>query len=52
MELQQEDLEKFYADSFKGLREGEVVNGKVLQIRQDGIIVDIGTKCEGFIPAA
>lgn len=52
MELQQEDLEKFYADSFKGLKEGEVVNGKVVQIRQDGIIVDVGMKCEGFIPAA
>ncbi len=51
MELQREDLEKFYADTFKGLQEGAILKGQVLQVRQDGIIVDIGTKCEGFVPA-
>jgi len=51
MELQREELEKFYADSFRGLQEGSILKGKVLQVRQDGIIVDIGTKCEGFIPS-
>ncbi|HDZ62093.1 MAG TPA: S1 RNA-binding domain-containing protein, partial [Nitrospirae bacterium] len=51
MEPQQEELEKLYADSFKGLQEGEVINGRIVQVRQDGVIVDIGTKCEGFIPA-
>ena len=51
MELQREDLEKLYADTFRGLQEGAILKGKVLQIKQEGIIVDIGTKCEGFIPA-
>ncbi len=44
------DLEKFYADSFKGLKTGAVTKGKVIQIKQDGIIVDVGSKSEGFIP--
>jgi small subunit ribosomal protein S1 len=50
MELQMNDLEKFYADSFKGLKTGAVTKGKVIQIKQDGIIVDVGSKSEGFIP--
>jgi small subunit ribosomal protein S1 len=51
MELQKEELEKFYADSFKGVQEGEILKGKIIQVRKDGVIVDIGTKCEGFVPA-
>ncbi len=30
--------------------QGEVVTGKVVTIRDDGIIVDIGFKSEGFVP--
>ncbi len=44
------DLEKFYANTFKGLKVGAVTKGKVIQIKQEGIIVDIGSKWEGFIP--
>jgi small subunit ribosomal protein S1 len=51
MDIQREEWEKFYADTFRGLREGEILKGKVLQVRQDGVIVDIGTKCEGFVPS-
>ncbi|HDH13064.1 MAG TPA: 30S ribosomal protein S1 [Nitrospirae bacterium] len=50
MELQMDDLEKFYADSFKGLRAGAITKGKVLQIKPDGVIVDVGSKSEGFVP--
>jgi small subunit ribosomal protein S1 len=50
MELQREELEKLYAETFKGLREGDVIKGKVIQSRADGVIVDLGTKTEGFIP--
>ena len=46
-----DDLEKFYADTFKGLRSGEIVEGTVLQVKPDGIIVDVGAKSEGFIPS-
>ena len=50
MEMQREDLEKLYASTFKGLREGDVVTGKVIVRRDDGVIVDLGLKSEGFIP--
>jgi small subunit ribosomal protein S1 len=50
MELQMNELEKFYAETFKGLKVGDITKGKVLQIKQDGVIVDVGSKSEGFIP--
>ncbi|RJQ51782.1 MAG: 30S ribosomal protein S1 [Nitrospiraceae bacterium] len=51
MEQQQfNDLEKLYADTFRRLKERAIVKGSVLQVKPEGIIVDVGTKCEGFIP--
>jgi len=50
MDMQMNDLEKFYADSFKGLKAGEITKGKVIQVKTDGVIVDVGSKCEGFVP--
>jgi len=47
-----EDYEKllaFYDQSFKNLAEGEVVNGKVLKITDQEVMVDIGYKSEGVI---
>ncbi|MBI4697489.1 MAG: 30S ribosomal protein S1 [Nitrospirae bacterium] len=52
MELQREELEKLYSDTFRGLHSGAILKGKVLQMKQDGAIVDVGTKCEGFIPTS
>jgi small subunit ribosomal protein S1 len=51
MELQREELEKLYADTFKGIKTGSILKGKVIQVKQNGMIVDIGTKCEGFVSA-
>jgi len=45
-----DDLEKFYSDSFKGLKVGAVTRGTVVLVKQDGVIVDVGSKSEGFIP--
>ena len=50
MELERDELEKLYAETFKGLEEGTIVKGKIIQIQSDGVMVDIGYKCEGFIP--
>ena len=44
------NLEQLYADSFKNLQEGSILNGTVIAICADGIIVDIGYKSEGVIP--
>ncbi len=51
MELQREDLEKLYAETFRGLQAGEITRGKIIQIKQEGILVDVGYKSEGIIPA-
>lgn len=32
------------------IKEGQIVRGQVLQIEDDRVIVDIGYKCEGYIP--
>lgn len=50
MELQKEDLNRLYAETFKGLQEGTIIRGEIIQIKQDGVIVSIGYKCEGLIP--
>jgi small subunit ribosomal protein S1 len=52
MELERDELEKLYADTFRGLEEGTIIKGKVIQIQSDGVMVDIGYKCEGFIPGS
>ena len=44
------ELEALYADTFKNLEEGSVVEGTILSIQGDGVMVDIGYKSEGIIP--
>lgn len=43
-------LAKLYADSFKDVKEGELVKGKVVRIQGDAVILDVGFKSEGSIP--
>ncbi len=43
-------FEELLEGDFHTIQEGEVVKGKVIAKRQDGIIIDIGYKSEGFIP--
>ncbi|MDD4295080.1 MAG: S1 RNA-binding domain-containing protein [Candidatus Omnitrophica bacterium] len=43
------DLEKAYFDSIKELKEGELVNGKVVSVTEKEVIVDVGYKSEGVI---
>ncbi len=44
------ELEALYAETFKNLQEGSVVEGIILSIQEDGIMVDIGYKSEGMVP--
>ncbi len=46
----QDEMARLYEESFKSVEEGSVVKGKVIQVRQDGIVVDVGYKSEGIIP--
>ncbi|MDH4230620.1 MAG: 30S ribosomal protein S1 [Nitrospirota bacterium] len=43
------EMERLYAESFQKVSEGALLSGKVLAIKQDVIIVDIGYKSEGYI---
>ncbi len=50
MELKNDEMEKLYAETFHTIKEGTILKGKVLALKQDGVIIDIGYKSEGFIP--
>ncbi len=46
-----ENMEKLYEESFKDVKRGAVVRGKVLKVEGNNVLVDIGYKSEGFVPA-
>jgi small subunit ribosomal protein S1 len=49
------DMQDLLAESerpFRGLRRGEVVEGVVVQVGRDEILVDIGAKAEAVVPIA
>ena len=50
MDLKNDEMEKLYAETFHSIEEGTILKGRILSLRQDGVIVDIGYKSEGFIP--
>jgi len=43
-------LAKLYTDSFKDVKEGELVRGKIVRVQGDNVILDVGFKSEGSIP--
>lgn len=51
MEIKNNEMDKLYAETFHRIEEGEILRGRVIHVRQDGVMVDIGYKSEGFIPA-
>ncbi|HEX4085181.1 MAG TPA: 30S ribosomal protein S1 [Chthoniobacteraceae bacterium] len=46
------EMQELIAKSFKEFREGSIVKGHVLEIRPREVLVDIGYKSEGVIPAS
>ncbi|MEW6162963.1 MAG: 30S ribosomal protein S1 [Nitrospirota bacterium] len=50
MEIKNEEIERLYAETVHSIVEGTILKGRVLALKQDGIIVDIGYKSEGFVP--
>lgn len=48
--LKTENLDKFYEESFKDFKEGEIVKGKIVAITPKEVLIDIGYKSEGYIP--
>jgi small subunit ribosomal protein S1 len=49
MDINNNEMEKLYAESFHSIEEGAILSGKVVAIKPDGVIVDIGYKSEGVI---
>ena len=52
-ELEKEDTMESLLDEFvpiKQLRRGEIIDGKIMDLREDGVLVYIGYKSEGYIP--
>jgi small subunit ribosomal protein S1 len=48
---EREQMAKMYEETLKDFVEGSIIPGKVLEVRNDGVLVDIGYKSEGMIPA-
>lgn len=49
-EEKQEEVEKLYEESIKPIKEGMIIEGYVVQVDKEGVLVSVGTKAEGFIP--
>ncbi len=49
-EAEFDQLAQMYDESFSGIKEGEIVQGKVVNINPNEVLVDIGFKSEGAIP--
>jgi small subunit ribosomal protein S1 len=45
-----ESLASLYTDSFRDVKEGELVKGRIVRIQGDNVIIDVGFKSEGTIP--
>lgn len=49
METNNNEMEKLYAETFQTVSEGALLAGKVVTVKQNTIVVDIGYKSEGYI---
>ncbi len=49
MDLKNEELERLYAETFQGIETGSILTGKVVSVKPEGLIVDVGFKSEGII---
>ncbi len=46
----EESFEALFENSIKELKPGNVVNGTIVQVNKDTVVVDVGGKSEGLIP--
>jgi small subunit ribosomal protein S1 len=46
------EMQELIAKSLRDFKEGSIVKGRVLEIRPREVLVDIGYKSEGVIPAS
>ncbi|UCD06801.1 MAG: S1 RNA-binding domain-containing protein, partial [candidate division WOR-3 bacterium] len=49
-EIAQEDLNKLLEESFVTPKEGDIVKATVIKKTQNGVLLNLGLKAEGFLP--
>jgi small subunit ribosomal protein S1 len=49
-EQERAEMRKLYAESFKEIKEGKIIEGTVIDVQDDYVLVDIGYKSEGAVP--
>ncbi len=47
---EKQELESLYEGALAHVEKGEIIKGKIMGVRDDGVIVDVGYKFEGIIP--
>ena len=45
-------LEKLYAETLQKVERGAIAKGRVISVKNDGVVVDVGYKSEGIIPVS
>ena len=43
-------MQEMYNDTFRDIKEGEIVKGSIAAVNPNEVVVDIGFKSEGFVP--
>ncbi|MBI4972845.1 MAG: 30S ribosomal protein S1 [Candidatus Omnitrophica bacterium] len=46
------EMEQLYNQSIKIIRDGQIISGKIVSVRQNDVLVDVGFKSEGLVPLA
>jgi small subunit ribosomal protein S1 len=46
-EVSKTDFEELFEAELKELQEGDIIKGRVVQVTQDAVMIDIGYKSEG-----
>ncbi|HCZ10971.1 MAG TPA: 30S ribosomal protein S1 [Nitrospiraceae bacterium] len=46
------DIEKLYAETLHKVERGGITKGKIIAVKNDGVVVDVGYKSEGIIPSS
>lgn len=48
--MNKNELEKLYEETFHEIEPGTLIQGKVISVKETGVVVDVGYKSEGFVP--
>ena len=49
MEINESELQRLYEQSFHEIESGTMIKGTVISAKENGVVVDVGYKSEGFI---